>query len=146
MDTGEHKLKIFKIPISFSRAEIEKPKKKTKKKKQKIARKKYIRTLKKTYKQRKYFKQVFKRLYSCIDKLEISGDLQIGLGSPYRTGLMLGFYRSIWYIIPQLKDIKIEPDYFDYSLNGKARIKLNLYLFRLLPLIFYFLRTHKNIK
>ncbi|MCF7884911.1 MAG: DUF2953 domain-containing protein [Candidatus Marinimicrobia bacterium] len=134
---------FFNIPFKFSKKSSDYQKKSvTQKKKQDKKKKDTYQDFKQLLAQRNYIKNIIKKVYYKIIDFEVEGNVKIGLGSPYLTGLMLGFYNSIWYIIPKLKKIKIEPDFFDYRLAGNAKITLELYLVKLLPLGFDVLRNN----
>lgn len=142
----EFKFSILKIPIP-SKLFHKFPKKKPARKKEKKAfRKNIFKNIEKLPDTSNFIKNALKKTLGKIELFKVTGDLKIGLGSPYRTGLMLGFYHSIWYIIPQIKNIKIEPDFFSYKLEGNAQITLDLYLYKLFSIIIYIFRNKEKLK
>lgn len=143
---GEVKFSILKIPLPSNLIHRPTGKKPARKKEKETPRKNIFKSIEKIPDTTDFLKNIFKKVLEKIELFKVTGDLKIGLGSPYRTGLMLGFYHSIWYIIPQIKNIKIEPDFFSYKLEGNAQITLDLYLYKFFSFIVYIFRNKEKFK
>ncbi len=142
LTTNQKQFRFLNIPIPIESQKKHKKKVSEKKVASKI-KTENLGSMVQIFEKRDFFKSIIKKFYERFENIRVDGDLKIGLGDPYQTGLMLGFYNSIWYIIPQIKNITIEPDFFNYRLDGKAQISLELYLFKVLAVVIFLLRSRE---
>ena len=142
LTTNQKQFRFLNIPIPIKPQKEPKQKKPEKKAPSKSKKHSPV-TILEIFDKKDFFKSIVKKFYDRIENIKVYGDLTIGLGDPYQTGLMLGFYNSIWYIIPQIKNISIEPDFFNYRMDGKAQINVELYLFKVLAVIIFLLRSRE---
>ncbi|MCF7741233.1 MAG: DUF2953 domain-containing protein, partial [Candidatus Marinimicrobia bacterium] len=117
LTTNQKQFRFLNIPIQIQPQKKTEQKKREKKVTSKSKKPGPV-TILEIFEKKDFFKSIIKKFYDRIENIKVDGDLTIGLGDPYQTGLMLGFYNSIWYIIPQIKNISIEPDFFNYRMDG----------------------------
>jgi len=118
------KIFAFKIPVSIKEKQV---KKEPEKKKDKKIIKNIVKFFRKVQDKKKLL-----QLRKKIESINMEGKVNFGTGNPYTTGMIMGGYNTFLYIIPQLKDLEIVPDFLDTKLEGKIKLKFQLYLFKLL--------------